>query len=168
MREATKEELKGISQYIKSVSRPMGINFFDVMQKQVLPFYEGIDSKKNEIPLDKRAEEAGQKDIEPQIILLATQIDQLSYDYDPYQYHDTVEDREAQIATIAEDIRSGNMEYLQDFLNTIISDSIEDTNDSKVVQISRKAQELLEKLFVLDKSIGTELIEDSNLFNEME
>ncbi len=54
----------------------------------------------------------------------AMQIDQLSCDYDTYQYQDTVEDREAQVANITEDIRNGNTWYLNDFLNAIISEGI--------------------------------------------
>ena len=56
-----------------------------------------------------------------QAAILASQIDQLSYDYDTYQYQDTVEDREAQVANITEDIRNGNTGYLNDFLNAVIS-----------------------------------------------
>lgn len=49
-----------------------------------------------------------------QAAILASQIDQFSYDYDTYQYRDTVEDREAQVANITEDIRNGNTGYLND------------------------------------------------------
>ncbi len=52
-----------------------------------------------------------------QAAFLAVEIDQLSYDFDTYQYNDTVEGREAQIANITEDIRNGNTGYLNDFLN---------------------------------------------------
>ena len=89
--------------------------------------------------------------------LLAAQIDQLSYDYDTVQYRDTVEDRDAQVANITDDIRNGNTEYLNDFLNAIISDSIREgitdifgkgaeLDDSEGVQTARKAQELLDSL----------------------
>ena len=54
---------------------------------------------------------------------LAAEKDQLSYDFDTYQYKDAVEEREAQIANITEDIRSRNTGYLDDFLNALISDS---------------------------------------------
>jgi putative nucleotidyltransferase domain protein (fragment) len=59
-----------------------------------------------------------------QAAILASQIDQLSYDYDTYQYQDTVEDREAQVANITEDIRNGNTGYLNDFLNAVISEGV--------------------------------------------
>lgn len=59
-----------------------------------------------------------------QAALLAEEIDQFSYDFDTYQYKDTVEDKDAQIQTITEDIRSGNVGYLNDFLNAVISEGV--------------------------------------------
>ena len=58
-----------------------------------------------------------------QAAILASEIDQF-YEYDTYQYQDTVEDREAQVANITEDIRSGNTGYLNDFLNAVISEGV--------------------------------------------
>ena len=43
MRKATKDELSGISQYIKSVSEPTGINIFDVTQKTSLEFCQNFE-----------------------------------------------------------------------------------------------------------------------------
>ena len=85
------------------------------------------------------------------IALLAAEIDQLSYNFDTYQYNHTVEDREAQIANITEDIRNGNIGYLNDFLNALISDSIREgmtdifgkgteLDDREGVQTARKAK----------------------------
>ncbi|MEY8433628.1 YodL domain-containing protein [Lachnospiraceae bacterium 48-42] len=92
-----------------------------------------------------------------QAAFLAAEIDQLSSDFDTYQYNHTVEDREAQIANITEDIRNGNTGYLDDFLNALISDSIREgmtdivrkgteLNDSEGIQTARKAKELLDRL----------------------
>ena len=92
-----------------------------------------------------------------QAAILATEIDQFSYDYDTYQYQDTVEDREAQVANITEDIRNGNTGYLNDFLNAVISDGVREgitdifgqgveIDDSEAVQTARRAKELLDKL----------------------
>lgn len=92
-----------------------------------------------------------------QAAILATEIDQFSYDYDTYQYQDMVEDREAQVANITEDIRNGNTEYLNDFLNAVISEGIREgvtdifgegveIDDSEAVQTARRAKELLDKL----------------------
>lgn len=108
-----------------------------------------------------------------QTAILAAQIDQLSYDYDTYQYRDTVEDRDAQIATIAEDIRSGNTEYLHDFLNAIISDGVRegivdmfgkgmDADNSEAIQTVRKAQELLDKLSAYKPLAKVEELEEGN------
>lgn len=93
-----------------------------------------------------------------QIFTLATLINQLSYDYDSYEYRDTVEDREMQVEKIADDIRSGNTEYLQDFLNTVILDGIEDIDDSEVMRNVRTAQELSKVLFILNTSDRAEII----------
>ena len=92
-----------------------------------------------------------------QAAILASQIDQFSYDYDTYQYRDTVEDREAQVANITEDIRNGNTGYLNDFLNAVISEGVRESitdifgqgveiDDSEAVQTARRAKELLDKL----------------------
>ena len=108
-----------------------------------------------------------------QAAFLAAEIDELSYDYDPYQYKDTVEDREAQVANIAEDIRSGNTEYLKDFLNAIISEEIRegvadifgqgtDLDDSEAVQTARKAKELLDRLAEYKPLAKIEELEEQN------
>ena len=108
-----------------------------------------------------------------QAAFLAAEIDQLSYDYDTYQYNDTVEDREAQVANIAEDIRNGNTEYLNDFLNAMISDSMREgitdlfgkgteLDDSESVQTARKAKELLDKLAEYKPLAKIEELEECN------
>ena len=92
-----------------------------------------------------------------QAAILASEIDQFSYDYDTYQYQDTVEDREAQVANITEDIRNGNTGYLNDFLNAVISEGVREgitdifgqgveIDNSEAVQTARRAKELLDKL----------------------
>ena len=92
-----------------------------------------------------------------QAAILASQIDQFSYDYDTYQYQDTVEDRETQVANITEDIRNGNTGYLNDFLNAVTSEGVREgitdifgqgveIDDSEAVQTARRAKELLDKL----------------------
>lgn len=108
-----------------------------------------------------------------QAAFLAAEIDQLSYDYDTYQYNHTVEDREAQIANITEDIRSGNTGYLNDFLNALISDSIREgmtdifgkgteLDDSEGVQTARKAKELLDRLAEYKPLAKVEELEECN------
>lgn len=104
---------------------------------------------------------------------LATQIDQLSYDYDTYQYRDTVENREAQVANITEDIRNGNTGYLNDFLNAVISEGVREgitdifgqgveIDDSEAVQTARRAKELLDKLAEYKPLAKVEELEEAN------
>ena len=108
-----------------------------------------------------------------QAAFLAAEIDQLSYDYDTYQYNHTVEDREAQIANITEDIRNGNTGYLNDFLNALISDSIREgmtdivgkgteLDDSEGIQTARKAKELLDRLAEYKPLAKVEELEECN------
>jgi antirestriction protein ArdC/predicted nucleotidyltransferase len=108
-----------------------------------------------------------------QAAFLAAEIDQLSYDYDTHQYNDTVEDREAQVANITEDIRNGNTEYLNDFLNAMISDSMREgiadifgkgaeLDDSEGVQTARKAKELLDRLAEYKPLAKIEELEECN------
>lgn len=108
-----------------------------------------------------------------QAAILASQIDQLSYDYDTYQYQDTIEDREAQVANITEDIRNGNTGYLNDFLNAVISEGIREgvtdifgegveIDDSEAVQTARRAKELLDKLAEYMPLAKIEELEEQN------
>lgn len=104
---------------------------------------------------------------------LATQIDQLSYDYDIYQYRYTVENRDAQVANITENIRNGNTGYLNDFLNTIVAESVREgitdifgqgseIDDSEAVQTARRAKELLDKLAEYKPLAKVEELEEAN------
>lgn len=88
-------------------------------------------------------------------------------------HHEEVEDREAQIANITEDIRNGNTGYLNDFLNALISDSIREgmtdifgkgteLDDSEGVQTARKAKELLDKLAEYKPLAKIEELEECN------
>ena len=108
-----------------------------------------------------------------QAAILATEIDQFSYDYDTYQYQDTVEDREAQVANITEDIRNGNTGYLNDFLNAVISEGVREgitdifgqgveIDDSEAVQTARRAKELLDKLEEYKPLAKIEELEEQN------
>ncbi|MDY6311922.1 MAG: YodL domain-containing protein, partial [Lachnospiraceae bacterium] len=108
-----------------------------------------------------------------QAAILASQIDQFSYDYDTYQYRDTVEDREAQVANITEDIRNGNTGYLNDFLNAVISEGVREgitdifgqgveIDDSEAVQTARRAKELLDKLAEYKPLAKVEELEEQN------
>lgn len=108
-----------------------------------------------------------------QAIYLATEIDELSYQYDPEEYRREVVNRGAEIVNIAEDIRAGNTEYLYNFLNALVSESVRmgitdvfsqgvELDNSKAVQTARKAQELLDKLAEYKPLAKVEELEEQN------
>ena len=70
---------------------------------------------------------------------IATELDQLSYDIDTFEYRDSVPDREAQVQMIANDIKSGNVKPLQIFLQTSIDEGIDEDSE-------RQAKKLIAKL----------------------
>ena len=92
---------------------------------------------------------------EQKIQTLAAELDQLSQDIDPYGYADTVSDREAQVLMIADDIRNGNIEPLQDFLQTAIEEGTDEDSE-------RQAKELLAKLAEYKPLAKIEEIEEQN------
>ena len=86
---------------------------------------------------------------------IATELDQLSYDIDTFEYRDSVPDREAQVQMIANDIKSGNVKPLQIFLQTSIDEGIDE--DSK-----RQAKELIAKLAEYKPLAKIEELEEQN------
>jgi len=92
---------------------------------------------------------------EAKIQTLAAELDQLSQNIDPYGYADTVSDREAQVLTIADDIRNGNIELLQDFLQTAIEEGTDEDSE-------RQAKELLAKLTEYKPLAKIEELEEQN------
>ena len=92
---------------------------------------------------------------EQKIQTLAAELDQLSQDIDPYGYADTVSDREAQVLMIADDIRNGNIESFQDFLQTAIEEGTDEDSE-------RQAKELLAKLAEYKPLAKIEELEEQN------
>lgn len=104
---------------------------------------------------------------------LAVEIDRFSYEYDTVQYNEVVKDRQAQVENIASDIRSGNTEYLHDFLNAAISEEIRlgitdifgqgaEIGDSEAVQTARQAKELSDRLAEYKPLAKIEELEESS------
>lgn len=92
---------------------------------------------------------------EQKIQALAGELDRLSYDMDPYGYRDTVSDQEAQVQRIAEDIRSGNIGHLQNFLQTSIEEGTDENSE-------QRAKELLAKLAEYKPLAKIEEMEEQN------
>ena len=104
---------------------------------------------------------------------LAAEIDQFAYDFDTYHYNDTVDDREVQVLNMAEDIRSGNTQYINDFLNAVISEGVRggiadifgkgtEIDDSQAVQTAREAKALLDRLAEYKPLAKVEELEETN------
>lgn len=104
---------------------------------------------------------------------IASEADQLSYDYDPYEYRDQVEDREEHLKNITTDIRNGQAEYMEDFLNALIAEETRngvqdlfgkgmDTDSSEAIQTARKAKDLLDKLTEYKPLAKVEELEEQN------
>ena len=92
---------------------------------------------------------------EQKIQALAAELDQLSYDVDPYGYQDTVSDREAQLLMIVDDIKTGKIEPFRDFLQTSIEEGTDEDSE-------RKAKELLVKLAEYKPLAKIEEMEEQN------
>lgn len=52
---------------------------------------------------------------------LAVGIDQFSYDYNTYEYHDAITDREEAVNEIKQSLSVGDAEYLKDWLQEIVT-----------------------------------------------
>ena len=92
---------------------------------------------------------------EAKIQTIATELDQLSYDIDTFEYRDSVPDREAQVQMIANDIKSGNVKPLQIFLQTSIDEGIDEDSE-------RQAKELIAKLAEYKPLAKIEELEEQN------
>lgn len=76
-----------------------------------------------------------------QLQSLAVEIDTFVYDYDPYSYNDAVDDRETAIDNIRQDLTSGKVGGLKQWLQDVIDESGTDNPD-----ITDHAISLMEKL----------------------
>ena len=92
---------------------------------------------------------------EAKIQTIATELDQLSYDIDTFEYRDSVPDREAQVQMIANDIRSGNVKPLQIFLQTSLDEGIDEDSE-------RQAKKLIAKLAEYKPLAKIEELEEQN------
>lgn len=53
---------------------------------------------------------------------LAAKLEQFGYDFDPYEYMDSVETREEGLAQIREDLRQGNFSGYREYLQEVAED----------------------------------------------
>lgn len=81
---------------------------------------------------------------------LAVDLDNFSYDYDPYVYNDNVENKEEQVEKIIESIMNHDIEGFKEWLTTVTEES---AIDSEV----RSAYSLLSRLENAEKNFTIEM-----------
>ena len=81
---------------------------------------------------------------------LAERIDKFTFDYDTYGYRDAVDDREANIASIAADLESGECGYLTEFFQNIIEE------DNALPEDIEQAKELLSAVDAYQPNVKVE------------
>ncbi len=122
----------------------------------------------------KEFTEAVEKLKDKNVMELATEIDQFAEDMFPYDYQDNVEDKQSNIQSIADDLKAGNVEYMEKFLKAAVADYVaeglqdivtSDTTDIGTVQAVaniRRAEELVQKLDDYKPLAKVEEIEEQN------
>lgn len=122
----------------------------------------GIEKHFQEICKEKGIDLRTQREVNADpITQLATDIDQFSFDFDPYEYNDTVEDREQAVQDIIAAIQKKDVQHLRDWLQPIVLDS--DNGNSAT------AQALLDRLNALvpvEKAVSREETEALYLVND--
>lgn len=122
----------------------------------------GIEKHFQEICKEKGINLTAQQEVtvDP-VSQLAADLDQFSFDFDPHEYHDRVEDREQAVQDIITAIHNKDVQHLRDWLQPIASDS-DDGNSST-------AQALLDRLNTLvpvEKTVSREETEALYLVND--
>ena len=88
------------------------------------------------------------------IEVLAEDIDEFAFDYDPYEYHDTVDDREDALKELTITLRSGEAGGTRNWLQNIV-----DEDDPG--EMTEKAAQLLDRLNQLVPETKAERISHS-------
>ncbi len=81
---------------------------------------------------------------------LATDLDNFAYEYDTYEYQDTIEDREGQVEKISEDILTGKTDDIKEWLTEIAEESDIDSDVIEARSLSFRLEEI-ERLSIFDK-----------------
>lgn len=68
-----------------------------------------------------------------EVEVLATEIDQFTFDYDTYEYKDNVSDREYNVEIIKKDLLSGNTEHFNEYLKDVISENENMVDEAKAL-----------------------------------
>lgn len=139
-----------------SMSDVIVINDGDSVQAHYVDtfgFTELPDFIQQRIDIALQAPDIDMKAVEQeQLQSLAVEIDTFVYDYDPYSYNDAVDDRDAAIDNIRQDLTSGKVGGLKQWLQDVIDESGTDNPD-----ITDQAVALMEKLDRIEQYRAPEL-----------
>lgn len=125
----------------------------DKGENEYYVFFEGKDAATIDTCL-----ELGIKDYEREMAIqarrdkiydLAGEIDLLARDFDTYGYDDAVDDREANIRSIQENLENGKTKEIRDNLKDIYEESKDNKGDSD--RIADRAREILDKMDKLEE-----------------
>lgn len=75
--------------------------------------------------------------------LLAADIDRFAFDFDPYEYRDQVEDREAAVRELTVSIRHGDVRGIQDWLQDILDENEPGEDTAKAADLKQRLRRLL-------------------------
>lgn len=80
-----------------------------------------------------------EQSLENEVGILAADLDQFAYEYDTHGYHDAVEDRDQNVASIREDLMNGESTQVEAYLQGVI-------DEDSLPEEKEKAQSLLDRI----------------------
>ena len=122
----------------------------------------GIEKHFQEICKEKGIDLTSEQEvtIDP-VSQLAADLDQFSFDYDPYEYNDQVENREQAVRDIITAIHNKDVQHLRDWLQPIASDSVNGNSATAQALLDR-----LNSLVPVEKAVSREDTEALYLVND--
>lgn len=117
--------------------------------------YEELQSNIDDVHMQEYTKDAENYLDQNEIKKLAVDLDNFSYDYDPYVYNDNVENKEEQVEKIIESIMNHDIEGFKEWLTTVTEES---AIDSEV----RSAYSLLSRLENAEKNFTITKVPEQN------
>ena len=132
-------------------------HFAEVCKEQGIDLSEQKKEPEQTVPAaeEPAAEEPAAPELDP-IDQLASDIDQFAFEFDPYEYRDQVEDREAAVKDLAASLRHGGARGVQDWLQSVLDENEPGEDTAKVAELMQRLDQLApeqEKLLLLDEAV---------------
>ena len=138
--------IAGIEKHFAEVCKEQGIDLSEQKKEpeQTPPAVE-----------EPAAEEPAAPELDP-IDRLAADIDQFAFEFDPYEYRDQVEDREAAVKDLAASLRHGGTHSVQEWLQSVLDETEPGEDTAKAAELMQRLDQLApvqEKLLLLDEAV---------------